>query len=549
MLILAEKPKNIFGVIKTKANQVTCQSSFYHWLLSNGSPPNQLKIKLTDPWPGSADKGHMMNHGIFMHQGITLKIGHSFWSQIDNLSSASSVIHRFSWLRDLRAAGGDLSRQLARGLVQQWIEKYNRWDEQVWSPDIMGQRITMWISFYDFFCGSADTEFQKNYFSSLYRQARHLFRTPLSELKSIQALEAAEGLIYAGLSLSEEENWAARGFEILLNELPKQINKDGSHISGNPENVLKCSRILLNLRYALHKAHLPIPKVIEDSILRTGNALKFFSYPDRKLALFHGGQESEANAIDAILSQIRSVKYLQKDSSIGGFERAMLGRAMLMIDTGIIPSHPHNKTCHSAPLAFEFCYGRDRIFTNCGGHPFDSTWQQGLRHTAAHNGLYLNDKPVHDFLESGEILKSHSPICSVRRENKEAILIDVSHDAYRLAHGIDHKRRFYLSSQGQDFRGEDSLISRIPITKPVSVTIRFHLHPRVQVLGNADGDDILITLAGGTSWKFSFLGAKAKIESSIYLGSGAKPVKTKQIVLTTHMQGDECQVKWALQKI
>lgn len=548
MLALTQRPINLFEHVRRQAEFAACGTGFYNWLLSKGQIPNQLNIKLTDPWPGQVDVGRMMNHGVLMQSGMSLTIDDSFWNQVDDHDGWTNIVHGFSWLRDLRAAGGDASRKLARQMVNEWLNRYDRWDPRLWRPDIMGQRISMWISFYDFFCSSADEEFQKRYFASLTRQARHLARSISTDLSGIPLLLAAEGLVYAGLSLSEEDNWTLRGFEIILSEIPKQIQKDGSHISGNPENILKVTQILLDLRYALNRANLPIPRILQDSLDRMATALRFFSYPDHKLALFHGGQEAAAHIIDTALSQIRNTKRPTKDTVIGGFERIMQGRSILMIDTGAVPDAPYNASYHSAPLAFEFVYGRDRIFTNCGGHPFHPEWKQGLRHTAAHNTLCLHNKPVHDFRSDGSIIKPHGPVCSVRRESREACLIDISHDGYRPSHGIDHKRRFYLSHQGHDLRGEDTLLSRVPLAKSAPITIRFHLHPRVQLLGMEENGDILFTLPSGTTWKFCAVGATPTLEPSIFLGYGVKPLKSRQIVLCADMTGDELLVKWALQR-
>lgn len=548
-MTLAQKPMTVLGNVKRQVGLAACGTGFYHWLLSKGDTPNQLRIKLTDPWPGQGDLGRMMTHGVLMQHGMSLKIDRNFWKNVDQTPAWQDTVHSFTWLRDLRAASGDIARKLARDLVADWLDLYDRWDATVWRPDIMGQRIAMWISFYDFFCGSADEDFQKRYFASLSRQARHLARSLPADLYGVPVLRAAEGLIYAGLSLSEEDNWTLLGFEIVLRELQKQIRKDGSHISGNPEDILECTKICLDLRYALNRAGLPVPKVIQDGLERMGSALRFFSYPDRKLALFHGGQESAAQMIDTALSQIRNTKRAAKHDVIGGFEKIVLGRSVLMIDTGTVPEAPYSRNYHSAPLAFEFVHGRDRIFTNCGGHPFSHDWQQGLRHTAAHNTLCLNDRPVHDFLSGGEIVRSHGPICSVRRENKDACLIDVSHDAYRMSHGIDHQRRFFLSNQGYDLRGEDSLLSKVPLAKPAPVAIRFHLHPRVQVVSVDDTGDIILTVPSGISWRFCAVGADTHLENSVFLGNGVKPVKTRQIVLTADMTTDSLRIKWGLQRV
>lgn len=537
------------GSFKQQARAIAHGSSFYNWLLTKGQSPNQLQIKLADPWPGQVDIGRMMNRGVLMQHGISIKIDSNFWKNTSQYSGSTEIIHGFSWLRDLRAAGGDSSRRLARQLVEEWLNHFDKYDPVIWRADIMGQRIVMWISFFDFFCGSADEDFQNKYFNSLVKQSRHLSRIISSGLYGIPLLKAAEGLVYAGLSLSEEDDWTLKGFDIILREIPKQIKKDGSHISGSPENILKCTQILLDLRYALNKANLPVPKLIQNTLENMGTALRFFSYPDHRLALFHGGQKAESCTLDTALSQIRNTRRPSKDTVIGGFERITKGRAVLMIDTSSVPEYPYNKSYHSAPLAFEFVYGRDRVFTNCGGHPFDINWQQGLRHTAAHNTLCFNNRLVHDFSSDGEIIKSHGPICSVRRENKEITLIDVSHDAYRAGHGIDHKRRFFLSNQGEDLRGEDTLLSRVPLTKATPVSIRFHLHPRVQIVGTEDNGDVILTLPAGTTWKFCAIGAKLALEPSVFLGVGIRPTKSKQIVLTTEILLEDSKIKWAFQRV
>ena len=549
MLTLSQKPIHILETVKRQASVKALATPFYNWLISKGNKPSQLNVKLTDPWPGQADIGRMMCGGIFIQHGMSLKIDKHFWNEIDSHPIWLETIHSFTWLRDLRSAGGDASRKLAKKMVSEWLDRYDRWDIDIWRPDIMGQRIVMWISFYDFFCGSADEEFQKRYFASLTKQAKHLARILPSSISGIPLLKASEGLIYAGLSLSDEDNWTVRGFEIILREISKQIRKDGTHSSGNPENILKCSQILLDLRYALNHSGLPVPKIIEDTLQCMGTALRFFSYPDHKLALFHGGQESDSQIIDTVLSQIRNSKRPSKDIVMGGFERIVQGRSILMIDTSSVPDFPYNKYYHSAPMAFEFIYGRDRIFTNCGGHPFNADWQQGLRHTAAHNMLCIDNKPVHQFSASGEITNPHGPICSVRRENKDACLVDVSHNAYRKVHGVDHKRRFFLSNQGHDLRGEDSLISRVPLIKQIPVSIRFHLHPRVQISSIESNGDIILTIPSGTTWRFCSVGATSSLETGVFLGSGVKPLKSRQILLSSLMTGDECMVKWALQRI
>ncbi|HNQ92833.1 MAG TPA: heparinase II/III family protein [Alphaproteobacteria bacterium] len=552
MLLAASKPLEFMGHVRElrqQAGRAACQTPFYNWLLSTGETPDQLSVRLSDPWAGDADLGRLMVHGVMRSRGVSLPMDRNFWATSEQQGHWQDHIHGFSWLRDLRAAGGDASRKLARSMVAKWIDVYDRFDAGIWRADVMGGRITMWLSFFDFFCGSADEEFQKNYFASLNRQARHLSRDFPAGLSGIPLLKAARGLIYAGLSFPGRDAWILQGFECVLKEIPKQVTKDGFHASMSPENLLDCAKICLDLRYALNRAGLPVPKILQEAIERMGPALRFMCYPDRKLGLHHGGQEGDASEIDLVLSQIRGSKRPMKGQSLGGFERVMLGRSFLMMDHGAAPLAPFDTEWHSAPLSFEFMYGRDRIFTHCGGHPAHDDWQQILRHTAAHNALVIDGRPVHDIREDHSVARGPSPISCVRTENRDACLLDASHDGYRAVQGIVHRRRLFLTDGGHDLRGEDTLSLDVAPETPKTATLRFHLHPKVQVSQVGDSQDVVLTLPSGSSWRFYGVGAMLEIEASAFLGYGIKPLKTRQLVLKAAVSEAETQIKWALQRV
>lgn len=549
MLRAINQPWQFVDDVRHRARAVVCASPFYHWLISSGDCPDVLRLRIPDPWPGRAEIGQMMCRGVLMRPNQSIRINQINWRTAGGHPIWGDVLNSFSWLRDLRAVGGDAARQTARQMFDEWMAVHDRWSESVWAPDIMGRRIIMWLSLFDFFCASADEEFQKRYFASLNAQARHLSRVFPANLNGIKLLQAAQGLIYAGLCLPGRDEWVVQGFQAILREIPRQILRNGTHISQSPQKLLQTLQILLDLRYVLNRANLPVPDIVQNAIERMGPALRFFVYPDRKLALFHGAQEDEAEMVDAILTQLRGSRRPIKGSALGGFERVMQGRAILMLDAGVAPDSPYDTSYHSAPLSFEFVYGRERIFTNCGGHPSHQGWQQGLRHTAAHNALTLNGMPVHDFAGSGAILRPHGPICSMRRENKNACLIDVAHDGFMGRYGIEHARRFYLSDQGHDLRGEDTLAAKIPLTGTHDVILRFHLHPRVLASTIADDGTVQLTLPGGSVWVFHAVGTKMVIEPSVFLGYGLKPLPCKQIVLSAQMDSEKLQIKWALQRL
>lgn len=547
MQAVARNSFSFLGEVRKQAGTAACKTPFYHWLLSSGEAPDQLSVRLSDPWTGQVDIGRLMVGGVMRARGANLPMDRRFWMASEESGLWREHVHSFVWLRDLRAAGGDASRRLARQIVDAWMDRYDRWERHIWRADLMGQRIAMWLSFYDFFCGSADEAFQQKYFSSINRQARHLARSFPSGLSGVALLQAAKGLIYAGLSFPERDAWILQGFETVLREIPRQITPDGLHVSGSPERLLEAARIFLDLRYALHRADLPVPKAMQAAIERIGPALRFFCYPDRKLGLYHGGQEGDAEEIDSVLSQIRGSKRPLKGLSLGGFERVMIGRSFLMLDHSAPPPSPFDRVWHSAPLSFEFMYGRDRIFTHCGGHPVHEDWQQILRHTAAHNALVLENLPVHDIRDNYSVVRGSAAVCK-RTENRESCLLDVSHDGYLSSQGVRHRRRLFLTDGGHDLRGEETLLADGGVVSPKDVAVRFHIHPKVLISSVGSGQDVVLTLPSGSSWRFYGVGAELALEESLYLGGGVKPQKTQQLVLKSAFSTAEMQIKWALQR-
>lgn len=534
--------------LKYNALNAATKSPFYDWTLSSKDIPHTLAVKLIDPWPGNPDFGRALCKGQFNVHDSIFEIQTNLFDDYAHHKNLTAMIHSFSYLRDLRSMGGDTARKTARDLVGDWMNRYDRFDPQTWDTSLLANRLYFWITSFEFFGASAGADFQSRYFDSLIRQARHLSRTIKRDLYGIDLLIAARGLIYAGLSFTGREAWVIQGFNIILNQLDEQILSDGGHVSRSPQKTATALQILLDLRCALRRADLPVPDMLQHAIDRVAQALKFFRLLDKKLALFHGGLEGDTAWLDALASQSLTSNKTLKSLPETGFERLQLGRCTLMVDAATVPNAPHDITAHSSPLSFELSYGRERVFTNCGSHPLSAEWQQILRHTAAHNGLTINGSPVHDLSSIGSFKTRHSPITLKRVDEAHSILLDMKHNGFEPSHGIIHQRRFYLSDNGLDVRGEDTLTAALDPEDALTINIRFHLHPRVLVSLVQDGQEALLRLQSGLGFRFFSVGGTLTLENSIYLGSGLKPIKTKQLVITSRMLEKTHQLKWALQR-
>lgn len=538
---------NILGNLKHRASAAAYGTAFYQWSLG-GNIPDRLAVIPPDPWPGDAANGRQMCQDIFTCQGEELSAGGGTFEPEGASPVWRDYIQSFEWLRDLRTLGGDAGRRQARVMILAWIDRYGNWNEHAWRPDLAGRRVAMWLALYEFFAASADDVFQTNYLASLLRQARHLSRSLPGALAGLGLLQAIRGLAYAGLAFEGRESWLEQALGLLEHETRRQILNDGGHVSRSPVQLLDAMRIYIDLRSALQAGQYPVPEFLQHAIDRMAQAMRFMRYSDRGFALFHGAQEGDRVLMDMVQMIANAHGRVMRSLPDTGFERISMGRSLLMVDAGRAPVWPFDEHAHAAPLSFEFCYGKERMFVACGTHPTDPQWREALRGTAAHNTITLDHKNACEIRQDGHFGRRTRNVVVTREDVSGASLIDGVHDGYVPLNGISHRRRMYLSDQGHDLRGEETLTCSIGLSKPVDVTLRFHLHPRVPVSLVRGRKDALLRLPSGAGWRFTQTGGTISLENSIYLGEGGRPRKTKQLVISARMEKDLVQLKWALQR-
>lgn len=534
------------------AGRLAYNSPLYNWSLG-GTVPEKLLFSPTDLWAGDADNARWLVHsGAFTIGGDRLELHNADWHPQDVGDNWMDHIHSFDWIRDLRALGGNKGRKAARYMIEDWIYNHENWDEVTWRSDILGRRLGNWLAGYDFFGDSADEKFQHLFLDSVVRQVRHLTRSLPGLLSGLPLLYAIKGLAYAGLTLEDRENYLEQALHLLDGQIDKQILSDGGHITRNPQALLEAIRILIDIRAALRQGGYPVIEKIQHGLDRAVPALRFFRHGDGGFALFNNTQKNTEEAIKQTVMQAGSRARTLNSLPHSGYERISMGKSLLIADVGKPPVWPHDREAHIAPLSFEFSHGRERIFVNCGTHPTCPKWQDALRSTPAHNTLIIDDRNMCDLRKDGSM--GHRPKTIVvdrddkKNNNKQdMVLIDACHDGYVPINGISHRRRFYLTDKGHDFRGEDNLTCAVGLTAPHDIALRFHLHPGVTVSLVQGGEEALLRLNNGTGWRFTTVGGSLSLENSVYLGEGIRPRKTKQLVIRGKMETDHTQFKWALQ--
>ena len=80
-----------------------------------------------------------------------------------------------------------------------------------------------------------------------------------------------------------------------------------------------------------------------------------------------------------------------------------------------------------------------------------------MRYTAAHSTAVVDDTNSTEITDHGALEYRAGKSLVDRAENDGAQWLDMSHDGYRSLYGIIHRRRLWLSADGGDLRGEDTL--------------------------------------------------------------------------------------------
>ncbi len=509
----------------------------------NQRTPENLRVVPPDPWPGDAQRGRDLLAGIFRFAGQTIAKENLSWKPLDAKPEWVAELHGFEWLRDLRSVGGDRARRMAREMVSSWLDIYQKPESTAWAPAVTGVRLASWISFHDFFCASADDAFRRQYFSSLARQARYLAKALPGNLSGIRLVRALRGLAYSGIAFEDEEGRLDLAFKLILDQIGEQILPDGGHVSRSPQATFDFLQCLVDLRAAGIAARLELPEQIQHAIDRITPAVKFYRHADGSLAHFNGGQQGNAHLVETTLMHSGARGKASKSLPHSGYERLCMGRASVIMDTGLPLVSKYSDRAHAGLLSFEYAYGRDRVIVNCGSSEVKGKWREILRSTAAHSTLVADHRNSCPFDEMG-FLSARPEVRVKRTEDGDVVLLDTAHNGYIPRFGLTHRRTLRLQEGGDALIGEDSVSGK----SGVLFAIRFHLHPDIQASLIQEGDEVLLRAKSGIGWRFKASGYKVVLEESIYGGEGEHPRRTQQIALHVITAGMAVAVAWELRR-
>lgn len=526
----------------------------------NGPAPTRLTIYPQGLRSGNPALGEQMLDGVWKigRDRLVVPRESAPWDQAGPSRHFADRLHRFGWLIDLTAAG-QKGQLRARKLVERWVEDFGRWNGFVWRLPVTADRLWNWLT-----CGpvlfdnlAPDSEV----LVSLARQGRHLIHGTDDCHEPRVRLRSVLTQIALAFALEEAEKRLAQlegQLEFMLND---QILADGGHASRNPEALVELLIDLQTIDDLYLRTGRPSLPVLARTIPRMAGMLKFLRSQDGGLPVMNGGSEGNRTDIKNALfpySGSRAFSFAPKS----GIQKLEARRARLYLDSGPAPSPEHAIEAHAGCLSFQFEDNGERIITNCGSHPdVDPVWRSATRGTDGHSTLIITGQDAADFipLRSVGLDVPAGPVgvAAKRMEERDDILIDSQHGAWKDSVGLVYRRRLFMSEAGDRLTGEDSLFRPVSsgttdLTEKIPFDVRFHLHPNVSL--KRDGPHLRLALPGGAAWLFKTNHKNRSIDRSVYLARGTVE-KCWQLVLSgaADPNGDAtCEdnaIRWAFTKV
>lgn len=536
----------------------------FRWLARSGATATDglsVAVRLHDLRSPDPEHGEELADGVFAFAGgrqVVDDLGH-VWDDAPLSPGHADWLHGFSWLRDLTAFDDGDAAARAQTLADAWIAKFPKLEQPAWDVAALTARIPAWLRAAPFLF--ADDAGATDRLASLARQVRHLDGLSSRAVPDGKPrLDRTLALAAAGVCLTDHDKLRDAALERLASELERQVLPDGGYVSRSPQTVTELLADLITLDEALRGRSLSAPEAMTRAIARMAAMARFFQMPDGGLPAFHGGGEGDRDLLEAALSYDGTPTKAFGVAPHSGFHRLEASGATLMLDVGQPAAPPFGAAAHSSPLAFEFAATGGRMFVNCGWCEGQSPrMREPVRATAAHTALVIDDTNA---ARLGERPKRErvEPVRARRNEDDLGVWLEASHDGYRAAHGLVHRRRFFLAAKGGDLRGEDTLFRPVdePVredARPVRFAVRFHLHPAVRVTLARDGRSAFLVLPDGDGWRFRTDCGPLSEERSIYLADGDEPTPTRQIAITGVARHDAPldrppnRIRWALKRI
>jgi uncharacterized heparinase superfamily protein len=517
-----------------------------------GPLPAHLVVTPDALSPATLEGAQDILRGVFSLPGGRLSVRGQSPFDAEAPDAVRADLHRFRWLAHLEKGGGRTAEGVARALVEDWLDRFERWHKLAWRSDVLGPRVVAWATHFRFLTADNDLLFRSRLMKAMAEETRHLARAVAEPPEGLPRLTAAAALVVMSAVMPEAVKHPERGHEALSAAIAGAFTPDGGIITRNPADQAVALAALEQVARALADARLPAPPGLDGARARAEARLAMLRLGDGGAACFQGGDEGDRAVLADLCGAARaSGPAFAPDM---GFARLTGGDAVLIFDCGGPPPGPQASAAHAAPLSFEFCHGEHRLIVNGGvARRRGEEWIAAARRTAAHATLQIGEADAGAFLTGNPAKRLGARLYGGHVMGEAAFGEDGGwaegrHDAWQARFGAIHTRRLFLSASGEDVRGEDSLTRKSP-RGALEAVVRFPLHPDCRATLAQGGDSVIVAPPGGETWRFRIAaepaGAVISLEDAVYMG-GEAVRRTQAITVRASVTGANWTLRWAL---
>jgi uncharacterized heparinase superfamily protein len=524
----------------------------------SGKLPLKLLAAPTDPLTGNETRGTAIRMGKLHYLGMDFSIADGDFAEPPLPPAFLDYLHRFDWLRDLgMAANRSEGAPIAAQIADKWLSVHaDKPRQPAWSIATSAWRFINMAAWSPYLLTSADLIYRSKILNHFARTARHLDHSAIRATQPFDRVAGWIGVCAAALLLPEGKSRRAMGEHGLAATLPDLVYPDGGVITRAPIQLIELIGMLTMLRACYAARGEPAPDCIGETLRRNVPALLGLTHHDGGLGAWQGSGHINAAAVNALVeaSDIRSRP--SRQALDWGYQRVAAGPAVLLVDAGPPPHAKQALTGCASTLAFEFSFAKQRVIINCGGAALaganiPASLARGLRTTAAHSTLCLDDSNSTALLANGQLGRGVIGVGLERRDIENATRIEASHDGYARAYGFTHSRLLILRSDGMELRGEDTLLpdEKYKVRDDVPAHLRFHLGPDIELVLADDARSVLMRLDDGTGWRFAVTQGTIAVEDSLWVDGDGRPNPTRQLVIEAKTAKGGLSIGWLLKFI
>lgn len=527
----------------------------------------RLLATVLNPLPGQKMAGTAIRAGHFLFHGVKAPI-----AQIDFAGAArmapplERVVHSFAWLADLEASAPReqivpvAERVLAAWLAANPSPPSRPGKGPAWTVANAGTRELNWLVHAPLILSGNDKAQRARVLSAMNDTARWLDKNVGRAEDLLAEVTGWCGIVAAGLLLPDGKPRRLFGEAGLIKALGELVGDDGGILSRSPLGQMEVIALLVRLRACYSAVRRDPPAALEAILALLVPPLLALTHGDGSLGAWQGGWAVDAADVSALVAASGVRTRPLRDVRQWGYQRVVAQKSILQFDAAPPPLAKHARSGCASTLAFELSHMGQRIIVNCGGSAcagglIPVRLEQGLRATAAHSTLVLDDANSTAVLINGRIGGGVSEVEVDRRtiageKLSGATRLEASHNGYVQRYGLTHRRILILRDEGTELRGEDLLVPAGGKGKSgkVAFAIRFHLGPGIEVGLSEDGQGAGLAMPDGSYWQFR-AGGQVAVEESIWADGQGRPQPIQQLVLQGLVSRGGGNFAWLLKKM